>query len=171
MEDKPFGDMAERIRQRRIELKLSLQDVANLTGMSKSTLQRYETGSIKNIPLKRLEAFASALQTSPEWIMDGEDWYRDIIKALIDNNSNGEFSRHKIPPQKDLSNLLDEYGESTELRPDFLRGFIRRSYLNRDEVNLIISYRNFTKEGKEKIKEYMSDLSENPKYSANSDNE
>ena len=35
-----------RIRERREELGLSYQGLAELTGMSKSTLQRYETGAV-----------------------------------------------------------------------------------------------------------------------------
>lgn len=36
-----------------------------MTGMSKSTLQRYATGNIKNIPLHRLDTLCQALQMHP----------------------------------------------------------------------------------------------------------
>ena len=64
-----FKAIAQRIRQRRMELDLSLQDVADITEMSKSTLQRYESGSIRNIPLQKLGVLATALQTSADWIL------------------------------------------------------------------------------------------------------
>lgn len=64
-----YKAIAQRIKQRRTELNLSLQDVANITDMSKSTLQRYESGSIRNIPLQKLGRLASALQTSADWIL------------------------------------------------------------------------------------------------------
>lgn len=64
-----FNAIAQRIKKRRVELNLSLQDVANMTDMSKSTLQRYESGSIRNIPLQKLGVLASALQTSADWIL------------------------------------------------------------------------------------------------------
>lgn len=64
-----FKAIAQRIKQRRMELNLSLQDVADMTEMSKSTLQRYESGSIRNIPLQKLGVLASALQTSADWIL------------------------------------------------------------------------------------------------------
>lgn len=84
--------IAQRIKQRRTELNLSLQEVAELTDMSKSTLQRYESGSIRNIPLQKLGILASALKTSADWILgwcknpddippiDAE--FRNIIEAL-----------------------------------------------------------------------------------------
>lgn len=64
---------ADRIRRRRKELGLSYQDLADSTGLSRSTLQRYETGSIKNIPLDKLDALAEGLKTSTLFILGKED--------------------------------------------------------------------------------------------------
>ncbi len=57
--------IVKKIKQRRKELNYSYQDLADRTKMSKSTLQRYETGSIKNIPLDKLEVLSKALKISP----------------------------------------------------------------------------------------------------------
>ena len=46
--DNTLNAIATRIKQRRKELGLSLQEVSDKAGISKSTLQRYETGSIKH---------------------------------------------------------------------------------------------------------------------------
>jgi len=59
----------DRVKTRRNELGLSFQEVADITGMSKSTLQRYESGGIKNIPLDKLKSLAEALQCTPEWLL------------------------------------------------------------------------------------------------------
>lgn len=61
--------IVDRIKKRRQELGLSYQDLANETGLSKSTLQRYETGAISNIPLSKLSVLAKALQTTPAYII------------------------------------------------------------------------------------------------------
>lgn len=82
--DKKFTDIMNRIQSKRIELKLSYQDLANKTGLSKSTLQRYETGSIRNIPLDKLEILANALEVSPMWIMG----YDFPMEREISNNIN-----------------------------------------------------------------------------------
>lgn len=162
MADQSYKDIAQRIKQRRLELKLSLQDIADLTGMSKSTLQRYETGSIKNIPLQRIESLATALQITPDWIMGGDDWYKDIVQFLLDAGPNNGVLQYKIPPQDILREQFDNFDDA--IPPNLLIGACCRSYLTTDEVSLITAYRNFTKEGKQKIKEYMGDLGENPKY-------
>lgn len=73
MSNDSMQEIIDRIKSRRIELEYSFQDLANLTGLSKSTLQRYEAGGIKNIPLDKLKILANALNITPEWIMGWED--------------------------------------------------------------------------------------------------
>lgn len=83
-----LNDIAVRIKQRRNELGFSLQDVASMTGMSKSTLQRYENGGIKNIPLQKLDVLARALQTTQEWLLKGGETPTSITldTIMIDKN-------------------------------------------------------------------------------------
>ncbi len=73
MNESSMLDIVARIKGQRQKLNLSFQDLADLTGMSKSTLQRYESGAIKNIPLSRVEILASALQTTPEYLMGWDE--------------------------------------------------------------------------------------------------
>lgn len=77
------------IKERRIELGLTLEQVADKVGTSKQTIQRYETGVISNIPSDKIEALAVALQTTPQHIMgwDIEDdipdtYFNDEAKAI-----------------------------------------------------------------------------------------
>jgi len=77
------------IKERRIELGLTLEQVAEKVGTSKQTIQRYETGIIANIPSDKIEALAAVLQTTPQHIMgwDIEDdipdtYFDDDVKAI-----------------------------------------------------------------------------------------
>ncbi len=70
MSDEKMLKIVKRIKDRRQALGLSYQDLADRTGMSKSTLQRYETGAIKNIPLDKLEVLTSALGIDPVELLD-----------------------------------------------------------------------------------------------------
>ncbi len=63
----------QRIKSRRKDLNLSYQTLAERTGLSKSTLQRYETGDIANIPLSKIETLAKGLETTPQYIMGWVD--------------------------------------------------------------------------------------------------
>ena len=57
-----------RIEQRRKELELTLDDVAQEIGVAKSTVQRYEKGTIEKIKLPVLEAIARVLNVNPAWL-------------------------------------------------------------------------------------------------------
>jgi len=76
----------KRIRDRRIELGLSYQDIADATGLSKSTIQRYETGGIRKVPINQIEDLARALHVSPNYLMGWDDtpgYYADIETAML----------------------------------------------------------------------------------------
>lgn len=57
-----------RIEQRRKELGLTLDDIAQEIGVAKSTVQRYEKGTIEKIKLPVMEAIARALNVNPAWL-------------------------------------------------------------------------------------------------------
>ena len=58
MSEKELTDLIERIKERRLKLEMSYQDLSDATGISKSTLQRYETGYIKKVPINQIEILA-----------------------------------------------------------------------------------------------------------------
>lgn len=61
--------LGERIKQRRKELKLTLQDIADNVGVTKSTIQRYEAGKIESPKLPVIQAIARALNANPAWLV------------------------------------------------------------------------------------------------------
>ena len=61
-------EIGRRIEQRRKDLGMTLEDVAQEIGMAKSTIQRYEKGSIEKMKLPVIEAIARVLSVSPAWI-------------------------------------------------------------------------------------------------------
>ncbi|WP_461207807.1 helix-turn-helix domain-containing protein [Clostridium sp. DL1XJH146] len=72
MNSKITQEIMERIRKRRLFLGLSLQALSDKTGINKSTLQRYKTGFINNLPVDKLEMLASALEITPANLMGWE---------------------------------------------------------------------------------------------------
>ena len=61
--------LKENIKNSRLALNLTLDDVAKIVGVSRQTIQRYESGVIGNIPSDRLEKLAIALHTTPGALM------------------------------------------------------------------------------------------------------
>jgi transcriptional regulator with XRE-family HTH domain len=86
LRDEKAMEIVKKIKDRRIELEMSYQDLADKTGMSKSTLQRYETGEIRNIKLDKIEILAKGLNVTPEYLMGWEEPKQEMTlkEAIID---------------------------------------------------------------------------------------
>ena len=59
----------DRIKQRRTELGLTVDELAEKIGKSRATIYRYENGDIENMPTPVLEPLAKALETTPADLM------------------------------------------------------------------------------------------------------
>lgn len=62
-------EIGKRIKQTREEKNMSLQDVAEITGVARSTVQRYEVGRIDKLKLPVIESIARVLGVRPDWII------------------------------------------------------------------------------------------------------
>lgn len=64
-----MSSLGERIKKRRIELGMSQDEVARLLGYkSRSSIYNIELGK-RDLPRKKVERFAQALKTTPDYIM------------------------------------------------------------------------------------------------------
>ena len=73
MSEKELTELIEKIKLRRLELGLSYQELSDLTGINKSTLQRYEPGFIKKVPINQVQIIAKALNVTPGYLMGWEN--------------------------------------------------------------------------------------------------
>lgn len=71
-----------RIRDRRKELGMSADTLADKIGKNRATIFRYETGDIENLPIDTLEPIAKALGVKPSYLMGwDEEIETEITKA------------------------------------------------------------------------------------------
>jgi transcriptional regulator with XRE-family HTH domain len=59
----------EKLKKRRLDLGLTLEQVADHCGVNSSTVARWESGEIENMRRDKIEKYAQALQVSPAVIM------------------------------------------------------------------------------------------------------
>lgn len=97
--------LKENIKSKRIERKMTLEDLAKSVGVSRQTIQRYESGVIGNIPSDKIELIARALDTSPAYLMGWEQ---------IDSNFSGKEAPKEIY-DKFKNNVSKFHGEDKEL--------------------------------------------------------
>lgn len=85
MDNKKIG---LRIEQRRKARGLTLEAIAEEIGVAKSTIQRYEKGTIEKIKLPVIEAIARVLNVNPAWICYKSDkMERDLDFSPLPNNT------------------------------------------------------------------------------------
>lgn len=81
------------LKERRIELGLTMLDVANMIGVSEATISRYESGNIKNMRKDRIGKYAKALRVSPSEFLeienddepDNQTYIKTSVGHILDN--------------------------------------------------------------------------------------
>ena len=107
--------IGQRIKNRRIELDLSVEDVANKLGKNRATVYRYEKDDIKDLPITVLEPLAKVLETTPADLTGWDD--KDVLtdSKLDEDLTIIQRERNKMSPKErtKLMNILkanfDEY--------------------------------------------------------------
>lgn len=75
--------MAQRIKNLRQEKGLTLEQVADVVGVGKSTVRKWETGMIANMRRDKIADLAKALGTTPEYLMGWEEKKESPSKEVL----------------------------------------------------------------------------------------
>lgn len=129
------------LKQRRLELGLTMLEVAKIVGVSEATISRYESGNIKNMRRDRINKYAKALNVDASLLIDEFAW----------DKAAEEFEKQLSADSKWLKKYLSERFSDEDVSTAY---------------ELIIQLPQFNKEGLIKILERMDELSEVKKYLA-----
>ncbi len=131
----------DRIKQRRIALGLSVDELAEKIGKSRATIYRYENGDIENMPTPVLEPLAKALETTPADLMG---W----------------------SPVEEAANKIADLADTalkTAMTPNEARHIRKNSY-----ENLVITeMKKMNQKGKVKLLDTAREMVCNPLYNPN----
>lgn len=121
-------DTGERIKEIRIKKGLTLQELAELSGLSHSVISKYENNKIQNISTKNIERLSKALGVDSNYLMgwnEEESPQKKLVNELIELTS-----QSKINWESELSIFTDSsqlskyfydlsYKYKPELTPDY----------------------------------------------------
>lgn len=71
------------LKQRRLELGLTMLEVAKIVGVSEATISRYESGNIKNMRRDRINKYAKALNIDASLLIDEVEWDKEARESRI----------------------------------------------------------------------------------------
>lgn len=74
-----MATLQERIKERRTEKGFTLLDLAIALGVKEATMQRYESGEIKNVKHETVVKLAEILNCSPQYLMGWVDVPNDLV--------------------------------------------------------------------------------------------
>lgn len=72
--------MENKLKQRRLELGLTLEQVGNLCGVGKSTVRKWEEGIINNMGRDKIVLLSKALRVSPLFILEDDEKVKTLTK-------------------------------------------------------------------------------------------
>lgn len=95
--DMDINGMGERIRNRRMELDMSLEQLGSLVDLSKASLSRLEMGQVKTIKIYKLMAIANALNIPPNKLL-GFEVAPEVEQGILE----------KMKVKKKVLDIIDE---------------------------------------------------------------
>lgn len=95
------------LKSRRVELRLTQDDIANKIGVSKATVSRWESGNISNMRRDRIAKLAEILQISPAVIIG----IRDINVTPVIECSSHKYSYLDAPISAGTPETFDDVYE------------------------------------------------------------
>ncbi|WP_418953732.1 helix-turn-helix domain-containing protein [Streptococcus sp.] len=129
-------DIGAKLKQRRLDEKMSAEELAKRLGVSKTTIYRYEKGEIAKVPTETLEKISKILNTSPAYFMDWSDIPNNTksdIVAIYDklNQTRQEkvlnFASDQLAEQEQentISSIFSKKEDDDEYITDYVQGLV-----------------------------------------------
>ncbi|WP_017767705.1 helix-turn-helix domain-containing protein [Streptococcus agalactiae] len=142
-------DIGSKLKQRRLDVKMSAQELADKLGVSKTTIYRYEKGEIIKVPTETLEKIAKILNTTPGYFMGWSDKTEDSIAEstpeilTIYNQLEQprqrkvlDFAQEQLEEQKKskVTSIFDKFQD--DYIKDYVEGLVAAGYGTFQEDNL-----------------------------------
>lgn len=105
-------NMGQKIKELRQQRGMTLEQVANIVGVGKSTVRKWETGMIANMKRDKIATLAQALGTTPAYLMgwqDEDDENPHEIKLLT------AFDKLDIDDQILVAQAVEDYKKNNDL--------------------------------------------------------
>lgn len=106
------NEICEIMKQRREDLGLTLDDVAQQVGVNQSTVSRWESGQIEEMKRGKVEKLADALKLSPAMLMGWDDYLKlnsEQVELILNYNKMTDSLKARLLAYSQM--LLDTLSE------------------------------------------------------------
>lgn len=169
------------VKKRREMLHLTLEEVGKRTGVSKATVQRWESGEIENVRRDKIVKLAKALETTPAYLMGWEE-QKENVRYTFASNLRNYMNQHNLsidqiskivgkesleieswleakssPSVNEVQALANYFG--TSIKQFENTDVLHSVTLSNDEMQIINMYRSMSGGNKEAVFNLMKSLS------------
>ena len=81
-------EIGKRIHEKRTECQLTMEQLGNKIGVSKSTINKWEKGQVESISRTHIEALSKVFGCNPAWLMN----FHDSSEVLLTYSAPGKES-------------------------------------------------------------------------------
>ena len=146
--------MADRIKERRISMGFTQEELGEKLGLQKSAIAKYENGRVQNIKRSTIADMARILECSPSYLMG---W---------DEESTQEISKFQKP---DIIYDVDYHIELQKSDIEQYNALMLRLSAYRNGLSFLHDYLQLNEAGQAKLHEQLQLLSKIPEYQAETD--
>ena len=152
--------MNSKIKDRRIELGLTLEEVGDICGVGKSTVRKWENGMINDIGRSKIVLLAKALQVSPLFILENDIETRPLDKGELKllekyNVLNGPGKQEAVNRVTELTYIPQYVNAKNDIAPLHKE---KKKYIPTEEDIQSLVARNGKKFTREEAIEFISEM-------------
>ena len=147
-------DIGAKLKQRRLEVNVSVEELAKKLGVSKTTIYRYEKGEILKVPTEVLEKISKILNTNPAYFMGWSDTPTPVqnqtLQGIVATSKQLEqprqekvlnFANEQLEEQNKVVSMFDKKLEEEDYINDYVEGLVAAGNGTFQEDNLHMEVR------------------------------
>ena len=93
------NELSRKIKELRLAKKMTLEQVADIVGVGKSTVRKWETGMIANMKRDKIALLAKALSTTPADLMGWEEEQTSEILIKVTEDEQKLLDLFRLVPE------------------------------------------------------------------------
>ena len=97
---------SRKIKELRLAKDMTLEQVATIVGVGKSTVRKWETGAIHNMGRDKIDSLAKALNVTPAYLMGWDETYEHTVEVVNVSSREREVMRKFKNAPADTQEML-----------------------------------------------------------------
>ncbi len=120
-----MNKMGQRIRSKRLEYNLTMEELAEKIGANKSSISKWEAGEVDNIKRIYIAKMAQIFHCKPSWLMDMDDALDFMVTYTAPDKEPVTLLVEQEPIMGAASQLAILYSYAAKIKPEKTNGTYR----------------------------------------------